>query len=84
MALLKRESDAVVINDSGEVEQQLNIKETYQLLLRIIMMKPIRILAVVLLTVKAGLLNCSMVFTVSSVTKNFFPQALLLVMQSHH
>lgn len=54
MALLKRESNEVTLNEAGEVEQQLNIKETYQLLLRIIMMKPIRILAAVLLTVKAG------------------------------
>lgn len=55
MALLKRESSEVVtFSETGEVEQQLNIKETYHLLLRIIMMKPIRILAAVLLTVKAG------------------------------
>lgn len=54
MALLKRETTEVTLNESGEVEQQLNVKETYHLLLRIIMMKPIRILAAVLLTVKVG------------------------------
>lgn len=54
VALLKREFNVVTYNEGGDIEQQLNIKETYHLLLRIIMMKPIRILAAVLLTVKAG------------------------------
>lgn len=52
---MKQESnDAVTLNEAGEIEKQLSIKETYHLLLRIMWMKPIRILAAVLLTVKAG------------------------------
>lgn len=54
MALLKRESTESSFSEGSDSEQQLNIKETYHLLLKIIMMKPIRILALVLLTVKAG------------------------------
>lgn len=56
VALMKRESAEVTVNEAGDVEQQLNIKETYHLLLRIMLMKPIMILAAVLLTVKAGTL----------------------------
>lgn len=54
VALLKRESNERSLAETGEIERQLNITETYHLLLKIIMMKPIRILAAVLLTVKAG------------------------------
>ncbi|XP_037046503.1 acetyl-coenzyme A transporter 1 [Bradysia coprophila] len=61
VALLKRESTVVTINETGDVEKQLNIKETYHLLLRIILMKPIMILAAVLLTVKAGFAACDAV-----------------------
>lgn len=54
VALLKRENAEVTTNENGEVERQLNIKETYHLLLKIMLMKPIMILAAILLTVKAG------------------------------
>lgn len=71
MALLKRESSEATLNEAGEVEQQLNVKETYHLLLRIIMMKPIRILAAVLLTVKAGEFEVFNFFCQISCCNNF-------------
>lgn len=74
VALLKREtSEVVTYSESGEIEQQLNIKETYHLLLRIIMMKPIRILAAVLLTVKAGKLTYSTHVSLIELTRFLYP-----------
>lgn len=48
-------------DDGGEVEPQLNITDTYKLLWRIINLRPIKILAAILLTVKFTFAACDSV-----------------------
>lgn len=52
VAIFKRENDVPVSGEHREEQPDLNIKQTYQLLLDIIKLKPIQLLALILMTVK--------------------------------
>lgn len=59
VAFIKKEKDTNHLTEDGEKE--LDIKDTYALLLKIVKMKPIQLMAAILLTVKVSFAACDAV-----------------------